>query len=444
MLVEFKKYIQNEKLFSKKKPILLGVSGGIDSMVMADLFLKSEYQFAIAHCNFQLRGAESDNDELFVKKFAADKQIPFFSIRIDTEKFSRSNGISIQMAARELRMNWFNDLCISKGYNCIATAHHLDDQNETFFINLLRGSGIAGFHGILPASGKIVHPLMFSNREAITSYALKNSVSYREDSSNNKDDYLRNNIRHNLIPLLNEMKPGFSDSLSESILKLQSVENIYNIHLTKVWNSISQQDDKITKINIQKLKKLPELHTHLFEFLRPFGYNFSDAKQIKECLEGDSGKTFYSKSHRLIIDRSSILLHRIDLINTGDDEFQIYEDTSFIKEPIPLQIRIHPRIEKYKILKETNIALLDVNCIKFPLKLRKWKQGDHFYPLGMKGKKLVSDFFTDQKFSLIQKEKTWLLISGNDIVWIVGHRIDDRFKISDRTKSILEIIHLPN
>jgi len=444
MLDNFLHYIDQKNLFSDQDPILLGVSGGLDSMVMTDLFEKAGYTIGIAHCNFSLRGKESDGDEHFVHNYADGKKIPFYSKRFDTKKFAASNSTSIQMAARDLRLNWFREISIQEGYKYFATAHHLDDQIETFFINLLRGTGIAGLHGILPKSGKLIHPLMFAGRNEISQYAEKHNLKYREDSSNKKTDYIRNKIRHKVIPELEKIKPGFSNILSNDILHIRSVENIFRRHLKETWQSISALDKNRTKIDLEQLKRLPELETYLFEFLVPFGFNTSDAAQIVASLDTVSGKQFFSKSHRLILDRDHILIEENKNSVHDQEEFLILFNKKKIEIPVILNIKTLSRTPGFQILTDPYIAQLDADKIEFPLKIRKWQKADRFFPLGMKGKKLLSDFFTDQKFSLIQKEECWLLLSGNNILWIIGHRMDNRFKIADSTRNILEITYTPD
>jgi len=444
MLENFLHYIDQENLFSDQDAILLGVSGGLDSMVMTDLFDKAGYNVGIAHCNFSLRGNESDDDEQVVKIYAAGKKIPFYSKRFETKKYAAANGTSIQMAARDLRLNWFNEIANREGYKYIATAHHLDDQIETFFINLLRGTGIAGLHGILPKSGKLIHPLMFAGRKEISQYAEKHNLKYREDSSNSKTEYIRNKIRHKVIPELEKIKPGFSNILSTNIFQIRSVENIFRSHLKNTWHSISTKDQDLIKINIKKLKQLPELETYLFEFLSPYGFNTSDAVQIAISMDTIPGKQFYSKSHRLILDREYVLIEEIKILMNPQEEFLVNQNIYTVDIPLKLNIKTFSKTTGFQLLTEPCFAQLDADKIEFPLKIRKWQKGDNFYPLGMQGKKLVSDFFADQKFSLIQKEACWLLLSGNNILWIIGHRIDNRYKISDSTRNILEVKYSPD
>lgn len=430
-------YVKDKARVPTSAKVLLGVSGGLDSMVMVDLFHRAGFETGIAHCNFQLRGLESDEDEAFVKEMASQKKIRFYTQQFDTRREAEKHSISIQMAARKLRMEWFAHLCQNEGFTFFALAHHRDDEHETFFINLMRGTGIAGLRGLLPRNGKLLHPLLFATRDEIKEYSRSRRVSYREDSSNKETNYLRNKIRHQLLPVLEEIKPGSKQALTATIQSLKATETIYRHHLEAAWKQVSIFENELVKISIPKLLELPETGTYLFEFLSPYGYNAADASQVEQALNGIPGKQFFSLTHRLVVDRDTLLIELLRPITS--DEFGILKTDQELTQPIGLSIKHYSRNSHFKINEDESVAQLDEGLLMFPLILRKWKKGDYFYPLGLKGRKLLSDWFNDRKFSRIQKENCWILCSGDAIVWITGHQLDDRFKIRKDTQHILEI-----
>jgi tRNA(Ile)-lysidine synthase len=442
MLQSLKSYIAKEKLFLPQERILLAVSGGIDSVAMAELFSRAKFFFGIAHCNFQLRGEESEKDAVFVTLLARKYKVPFFSKRFFTKELTENKNISVQMAARELRYNWFNELLTKENYQYIATAHHLDDQIETFFINMMRSTGIAGFHGIFPKQGKIIRPLLFASRNEIEEFVKKNGLTHREDTSNQEIKYLRNKIRHELLPVLSEINPGFRNVLTENIYRIREAENIFRDTVNQIKNRILRKNKEQTLISINQLKNLIPCKTYLFEFLAPFGFNYSVAEDISEALDEEAGKQFYSLTHRLIKDRNDLII--IPLL-TGkklpaeSTEFHITEKNSRISVPLKLTLKKLSKDKNFQIDISPQVANLDLHKITYPLTLRKWQHGDLFYPYGRDHKKKLSDFFIDSKFSIDDKENTWILCSGGKIAWIVGHRIDNRFRITPKTKEVLQI-----
>jgi len=442
MLQAFKTYIKKEKLFVPGEKILLAVSGGMDSVAMAELFCRAKYSFGIAHCNFQLRGEESDEDEVFVKDFAKKLKVPCYNRQFFTTDYADEHRLSTQMAARELRYNWFNELLTKEGYSFLATAHHLNDQVETFFINMLRSTGIAGFHGILPKQGKIIRPMLFSSREEIEEFIKKNKLVYREDRSNQEIKYLRNKIRHELIPVLAEINPGFSNILTENIYRIREAEKIFRDTVDNARNSIVRKKKERTLLSINEIKKLSPVTTWLFEFLCPFGFNYSVAKDVSEALNEEAGKQFYSPTHRLIKDRNDLIITPLESgKKAGAEEtgFQIPENTSRLKNPLNLRMKTLVKNHDFKVDVSPVVANLDLQKVTFPLTLRKWQHGDVFHPFGRDHKKKLSDFFTDSKFSINDKENAWILCSGEKIAWIVGYRIDNRFRITAKTKQVLQI-----
>lgn len=444
MLNLFNSYVTKEKLFSKTDKILLTVSGGIDSIVLCELFHNAGFKFGIAHCNFQLRGDESDGDENFVEALAEKYEVQFHSVSFDTSAFAKHNKLSIQVAARQLRYQWFEEIREQFNYKYIATAHHQNDSIETFFINLIRGTGIAGLHGILPKQNNIIRPLLFSTKEQIELYAKKSKLKNREDSSNASDKYVRNKIRHQLIPLLKELNPSIEQTIAEDIQRLSNTEKIYKKEIEKKHSKIVTKDKNGIRLSIKELKKLEPLEAYLFEFLHPLGFNSTTINEIIDSLNSQSGKQFFSSTHRLIKDRDFLIIEPNQvsgikyLVSEQKTEnlFIKKGQKKFIYNELVLNLKSVAKAENDKLKTKNDIANIDFDKLQFPLEIRKWEKGDAFYPLGMKGKKKLSDFFIDKKLSIPQKENTWLLTSNNKIVWIIGLRMDDRFKITDKTTKI--------
>lgn len=431
-------YIKSEDLFSPSDKILLTVSGGIDSVVMCDLFHKAGFNFAIAHCNFRLRAKESELDEVFVRGLAKKYKAPFFCKRFNTAAFAEEKNISTQMAARELRYRWFKEIRRKEKFQYIATAHHQDDSIETYFINFIRGTGISGLHGILPKQGKVIRPLLFSDRNSIVSYARKHKLDHREDSSNASDKYMRNKLRLQIIPALKELNPALATTITENIHRLKNVELIYKKAVENQCSTIVKKNSNNITIPIEQLKKLQPLETYLYEFLKPYHFNAGTVKSIVEGLNGVSGKQFFSDTHRLIKDRDLLIIEnrkskkqiqKKEIFEIKRDQKKLMFDRLVLQFKI-LHVMPDPRISKPKS------EYIDLDKLEFPLEVRKWQKGDAFYPLGMKGKKKLSDFFIDKKLSINQKENTWLLTSKGEIVWVIGLRMDDRFKITDKTQRI--------
>lgn len=440
MLEQLQEYVEQYGLFNPGEPVLLAVSGGVDSMVLAELFYRAGYNFAIAHCNFGLRGSESNQDEAFVASMAENYKVRFFVKHFKTREYAGFNKISVQMAARTLRYEWFEEIITTEGFKAIATAHHLDDQIETFFINVLRGTGISGLHGILPLRINIVHPLMFAFRRQIEEFASDEAISFREDSSNRTTKYVRNKIRHDLIPLLAEINPEFRKTITSTIDRIREAELLLHNYIGELSGKLVIEEDEIVKISISELKKLQPTDLYLFEMLQPFNFNRSVCREITEALSDIPGKQFFSGTHRLLKDREYLII-----TETGQEtseapaESVIEESAGEITRPVHLRFSRMSFTPDIKINKSGNIALLDAAKLKYPLKLRKWREGDSFIPYGMTNTKKLSDYFIDNKFSIIEKENAWLLISGKSIAWLVGHRIANPFRITNDTEEILQI-----
>ncbi|WP_299992802.1 tRNA lysidine(34) synthetase TilS [Marinifilum sp. N1E240] len=430
-------FVEEENLFYRDEKILVAVSGGIDSVVLLHLLKQMEIDCAIAHCNFHLRGDESDGDFEFVRDLAEQYGIPFYSKDFDTKEYAAENKQSIEMAARELRYEWFEQLRELLSYQYIAVGHHADDVAETVLINLARGTGIHGLTGIKAKLGKIIRPLLPFTRTELEAYAKVNNLQYREDSTNKETDFVRNKIRHQIIPVLEEINPSIRKTMTENVARFREVEQIYNdvieenrLHL------VFQRDDQLM-ISIQRLQELPSPSSHLFEILSPYGFHHRDVKMIAKSLDSISGKRFFSSTHQLLRDRKYLILSNLEEVD--QNMYEIEEADCETDIPIEMEASFINRTPDFKFPTSPKIACFDANKLKFPLLIRKWKEGDQFRPIGMKGTKKVSDYFIDKKFSLSDKESTWLLCSGERIMWIVGHRMDDRFKITDKTTKIYRL-----
>jgi len=453
MLDQFQAYINRCNLIAEGDRLILALSGGIDSMVLADLLLKSKVDFVVAHCNFHLRAEESDGDEKFVREYAEKRGIQCFMKHFDTEQYAAEQGVSIEMAARELRYAWFEELRQQLGYEKIAVAHHADDQAETFFINLLRGAGLRGLKGMQSKNGVIIRPMLWASREQIHQYALENQIHWREDHTNAENVYLRNKIRNQLLPVFDELHPEARQGLYKSLEHLSAENELYRELLNEKLEQIVEEQDDVFVIArrndeaIQTNKSfrvcldcfaalaMTQREQLLFEWLRQYGFNTDQCHFIFEAMETGIGNKYYSPTHQLVIGRNELQLSEIKSVDNEEIQIEIGEEE--IKSPIRLQFSRFEKSDDFVIDKSPNVVVLDADKIHFPLTLRHWRHGDRFHPLGMKGSKLLSDFFVDQKFTEWQKQNAWLLVSTNDeILWVVGYRIDDRFKVTASTKTI--------
>lgn len=440
MLNQLQDYIEQHELFRPADPILLAVSGGVDSMVMAELFNRAGYNFALAHCNFGLRGTESNQDEAFVASVAEAYKVQFFVKQFKTREYAGFNKISVQMAARTLRYEWFEELLHTEGFKALATAHHLDDQIETFFINVLRGTGISGLHGILPNRVHIIHPMMFAFRRQIEEFAIDEAISYREDSSNRTTKYVRNKIRHDLIPLLGEINPEFRKTITTTIDRIRDAELLLNSHIRQLSEKVIKIDDGMVKLSVKELELLQPVDLHLYALLQPYNFNRSVCAEIATALSDIPGKQFYSGTHRLLKDRDYLIITESNKVSSDSaDETHIELNDTEISKPIHLKFSRLQNHSELDIPKTSNVVLLDASTLHYPLRLRKWREGDSFVPYGMTKNKKLSDYFIDNKFSIVEKENAWLLISGNDIVWLVGHRVANPNRITNDTDEILKI-----
>ena len=437
MVNRFIQYVKEYNLFESNQTILLAVSGGIDSMILCDLFLKSNFKFAIAHCNFHLRGEESNRDERFVREYAQKNNIKIHVKDFDTYSYMKEKGKSMQVSAREMRYSWFNELLKEEGYSYIATGHHIDDSIETFFMNILRGTGIAGLHGILQKVNLVIHPLLFTGRAEIVNYQKENKLEFVEDSSNATTKYTRNKIRHELIPLVKEIAPNFDKIISKEIERFRETEVVFRSVINDAKTELLEIENQTIKISIEKLKSYVPQKIFMYEILSDFGFNEATINSIEDALLETSGKQFYSETHRLVKDRDYLLIVKNKPQNLN--QYLIEESQTSVYSPIILHMEILKDLQYVKIPKNKEVAMLDYDKLTFPLILRKWKKGDSFFPYGLQGEKKISEFYKNLKYSILDKENQWLLCSENDIIWVVGQRIDDRYKITKSTKTIFKI-----
>ncbi len=438
---QFRDYIRKQSLFATADQLIIAVSGGVDSIVLCELCSLSGFSFAIAHCNFQLRGEESEADEKFVKEISEKYQAILYSKRFDTNAYAAEKKVSIQVAARELRYSWFEELLneqSQKGTSFILTAHHLDDNIETLLMNFFKGTGIAGLRGMLPKNKKIIRPLLFARKEEIEEFALQNNLKWREDSSNKDDKYSRNYIRRQLIPVISQIYPSALENIGQNLERFRDIETIYHRSIDQQITKLVEHKGNEIHIPVLKLKKLEALPTVIFEIIKKYGFKSSQVQEVINLLESESGKYILSDTHRILKNRNWIIIAAKD--KQLQENILIEENDKIIRfEAGELRIEILPGQDISKLDFNDSIAFLDVTEIEFPVLLRKWKPGDYFYPLGMKKKKKLARFFIDHKLSLLEKEQTWVIEINKKIVWIVGKRIDDRVKVTDYTKSILKI-----
>ncbi|MBY8961594.1 tRNA lysidine(34) synthetase TilS [Flavobacterium sp. D11R37] len=433
MLNQLRHHLQQNLPFLRNSKLLLAVSSGIDSIVMAVLFKTLGYEIALAHCNFKLRGSESDGDENFVNSFAEINNISVHTTRFNTVSFASDNKVSVQMAARQLRYSWFNELVEKHNYDYLLTAHHLDDQIETFLINFTRGTGLEGLTGIPQQNGRVVRPLLPFSRTEIEQYAQQEGLQWREDSSNASDKYLRNKLRHDVVPVLKTLNKDFGMSFASTTEHLHQALSLVQDAAVIVYKEVVTEKENQKHINLLQLLRLPNYKAYLYQWLHPFG--FTAWHDIYSLVEAQPGKFILSEGFRLLKDRDVMILE--PTLSETDAIYTIEEGQEIVSEPVNLRLQEIGELPK-DMLK--NGIYVNKQLIKFPLFVRKWQEGDYFYPFGMNGrKKKVSKFFKDEKMSLSDKENTWLLCSANDVVWIIGQRADERFKVTEQTTQILNI-----
>ncbi len=435
MLHKIEKYIEQQSLIKPGSTVIVGTSGGADSMALLDILRRLNHPCIAAHCNFHLRGDESNRDAAFVRNWCEQHKIEATFVDFDTHKYAREQKISIEMAARELRYRWFETVRKKYSAQAIAVAHHRDDSIETVLLNLIRGTGIKGLTGISPKNGYIVRPLLVVSHEEIHEYLRGRDIPFVFDSTNADEAFLRNAIRLKIIPALETLNPAVKEAILRTSYHLSETEKVYQ-HSLEQWTKDIFIDNKIA---IEPMKKLPSPRSLLFHILSPLGFSSSDIEDVYESINAQPGKRFYSnKGYRLTRDRDCFLLDKVRS-QTSESDFYIDADCNEVKHP--MHLKIEKTSSDNAIVKDKSILYLDIDTISFPLVLRRWKPGDWFIPFGMTGRKKLSDYFTDRKFSASDKENVWILISGDDIVWIVGERSDNRFRVTDTTRNML-VIHI--
>ncbi len=432
MLTKFQNHIEHNFPQLKDKKLLLAVSGGIDSMVLLDLFYKLRFEICVVHCNFQLRGKESNGDEMLVREICQDRYIPYFIETFDTLEFAKINKLSIQLAARKLRYDWFQEI-ISHGFDYVLTAHHLDDSVETFLINFTRGTGLEGLTGIPAQNGNIIRPLLPFSREESENYAQANQIQWREDSSNASDKYFRNKLRHDIVPTLKELNTGFLDSFQNTLHHLQQAESLVNDASKLVYEKVVEVNENQLDIHLKPLLEFQNYKAYLYQWLKAYG--FSAWNDIYDLVEAQSGKQVFSETHILLKDREKLILS--ERKSTDKSEVFIIESLDS-KVNIPLKLRFYKGVNIFET--HSNCIFVDESKLKFPLTIRKWQEGDYFYPSGMNGKKKLSKYFKDEKYSLLDKENQWLLCSEDQIVWVIGKRADNRFTSKETTHNSIKIV----
>jgi tRNA(Ile)-lysidine synthase len=437
MFEEFISYIRKNNLFKSQDRLLLAVSGGIDSMVMSHLFIKLGTNIGIAHCNFCLRNKESDMDEDLVRDFASENKIPFYSIRFKTKEHARKKGISVQMAARELRFEWFEKVRIENNFDFVVVAHNLDDKIETMLINLTRGTGLTGLTGMKPLSNRIIRPLLFATRKKIEEYCSDNHITFREDKSNAETRYTRNKIRHLIIPVLKEINPSVKETLNETAERLSGIDEILSGYIDDIRLKISITRSAETVFNVEKLKSYQKNKALLFELFSPYGVAGSATGDLLRLISGGTGKQIFSKTHSILKNRNELIVS--PLVPRSQEYYIINHVEDLLTVPGIKSAGIKNTGPGYKIPRKKSVASIDSDKIRFPLIIRGWKAGDFFYPLGMNQKKKLSDYFIDRKYSLVKKGNTRVLEYEGKIVWIIGERLDERFKITESTSIILKI-----
>lgn len=435
MLEKVRRFIEKNHLLSNnEQPVIVGVSGGSDSVVLLDLLQKLGYKCIIAHCNFHLRMEESDRDYEFVLTLSKTYKTIIQTIDFKTLEYAEKQKISIEMAARELRYAWFENLLKKYDAQAIAVGHHSDDDIETILLNLARGTGLKGLTGMPVRNGDIVRPLLTTSREEIRNYIAENNLAFVEDSTNSSTDIIRNKIRHQLIPLLEEINPAFRSTMMQTRENLQDTYQIFQAEINRIKNEVVSCSDNKTEINIDKIKQYPEKETVLYELLKEYNFHPDQIRQIADSMDTTAGKLFFSPTHALLKDRESLI---IQLLNKA----VIKADIALVQvQSTTLKTRIFAKDKDFKYSKSQQLIHLDADKITMPLTQRKWQAADFFYPLGMNQKKKLSDFLIDEKIDRFEKENIQVLISGDQIVWVIGLRIDNRFKVTDETQRILEIV----
>jgi len=431
--------MENTRVIDKGKGVLVAISGGADSVALLHYLVSNGYYCVAAHCNFHLRGDESDHDETFVRQYCDELSVPLHVAQFDTKEYAQQRKLSIEMAARELRYQWFFKIIEQEKLQGVAVAHHADDAAETFLLNLVRGTGIRGLTGMKSKAGRVLRPFLHYSRQDIELYCRAHKLRYVTDSTNASDAYTRNRIRHNVIPQLKTINPSFLSTMRGNMEHLNQIFALFDSQVKQLSKRAVVELDGQTLIAMDHLKQLPMLEPFIFELLFPKGFNSDVVHKIARCVDEERwGRIFFSQKYRAIVDRYNIVIVPRDK-DVEDKEFDIEQDKLEMFTPIHLAIRQFPMSPDFKFSRDNKIAHFNADKLYFPLTLRRWRNGDTFRPLGMKNFKKLSDFFVDQKMSRVEKEDVWVLESGGEVMWIVGQRIDDRFKVVNGCKEVLEI-----
>ncbi|MCG2617090.1 tRNA lysidine(34) synthetase TilS [Terrimonas sp. NA20] len=425
----FRSFISEQALFTPQQRLLLAVSGGLDSVVLCELCSQCGYDFEIAHCNFQLRGEESKRDEEFVRALANKYNVKVWVEAFDTQAYLIANKLSVQEAARELRYEWFHRLLDTREnrLDVLLTAHHLDDAVETSLMNYFKGTGIAGLRSILPKQNKTIRPLLFTGRKEIREFAAANQLQWVEDSSNASDKYSRNYLRHHLLPVIQQLYPKAEENMRRNIPRFRDIELLYQQAIDSHRKKLLVQKGEEVHIPVLKLQKAIPLTAIVYEIIRPYGFSAAQTTEVIALLNSGSGRYVQSSSHRIIRNRNWLI---IASVKAERPSLILIEETGNVSFPAgELTISRNFSSDGKPDTSSSSVAYIDASLIQFPFTLRPWKNGDYFYPLGMRKKKKLARFFIDQKMSSIEKENVWVIESDKRIVWVVGRRLDDRFKM---------------
>ena len=437
MLQKFKQHLHQNFPFLEDSKLLIAISGGIDSVVLAHLCSQLNLNFSLCHCNFNLRGQESDDDEAFVTSLAKTLKTLVYTTSFETEKYATKNKVSIQVAARDLRYTWFYKLLDANQYDYVLTAHNTNDNLETFIINLTRGSGLEGFTGIPPVNQKSVRPLLAFSRDDITLFAIKNGIVWREDRSNASIKYVRNKVRQKVIPILKELNPHVLESFQNTIEYLNESQSIINDAVKNITANVVSYENDVLKISCKEIDKLSNKKAYLYQLLQ--GYGFTAWNDIVDLISAQPGKQIFSNTHRLLKDRNFLILTTINKSQSIKGPILIDQKVSEITNPIKLTIQ---NTDDYTSKNKEQI-IIDKDLVNYPLSLKKWHHGDAMYPTGMKGSKKISQLFKDNKLSLLDKEKIWILADAKDhIIWVIGLRQDRRYLVNKTSKNRLKISYL--
>lgn len=435
----FRKFVESERLFGQSDSVLLAASGGLDSTVLTHLFAQRSYSFAIAHANFGLRAADADEDERWVAALAQQFKVPFHTRRFATKVYAKEHGLSTQMAARRLRYAWLEEVRSEHGYVCIATAHHQNDQLETTLLNLVRGTGVAGLRGMLARRGSLVRPLLFAPRKALEAYAQQHQLEWREDWSNASDAYRRNQLRHHVVPLLQQLNPNLLSTYERTRARLRATEQVLLAEVKRVEENARQQVGDEVWLDKAVLRQHPQVTLILAELIRPFGFSYQQAHDLMACLSPAAvvGQRFLSTHYTLFVERQHLVIVKKNEEVSVTKAVQV-SDTRIELPPLILTLTTQPALG-YQLPRQRHVAALDADRLRFPLQLRPWQAGDWFCPLGMEHRKKLSDFLIDQKVPRHRKASVYVLTSEEEIVWVVGWRIDHRYRVTDQTQKVYEI-----